>query len=82
MITDVAAQSRLPDEIDTGRHNYDADRTAAQFVLDVAPEMADVARENVHETAQRLDPGAGVVYVDHDPPRLPMTAYGAIGRVP
>lgn len=112
MITHVAAQRRLPDAIDTsqpsaarvydyllgGKDNYDADRTAAQFVLDVAPEMADVARENrrwlvrvvrhlveqgfdqfidlgsglptqenVHETAQSLDPGARVVYVDHDP---------------
>ena len=57
---DMTPQRRLPDEINTsrpsaarvydyllgGKDNYDADRTAAQFVLEVAPEMADVAREN------------------------------------
>lgn len=38
--------ARVYDYLLGGKDNYDVDRTAAKFILDVAPEMADVAREN------------------------------------
>jgi SAM-dependent methyltransferase len=81
-----------------GSHNFEADRTFGQTVVDAYPALLAVLRENraflrravrhlaragvdqfldlgsgiptvgnVHEIAQAENPGARVVYVDHDP---------------
>ncbi|MGW4801193.1 SAM-dependent methyltransferase [Nonomuraea sp. NPDC004297] len=90
--------ARLYDYYLGGKDHFPVDRTAAERILEAAPELRVAARANraflgravrflaesgvgqfldigtglpapgnVHEVAKKCDPGARVVYVDHDP---------------